>query len=535
MNSNKIKNEINILLLGETGVGKTTFINAFANYLNSDSLEQAVNSRPLCLIPTQFVITDADYQLRNVSYGDDNNENFDSPGQSTTQQCRAYCFRYENDDHQILVRLIDTPGVGDTRGTDQDKYNLDHVLQFISQYEWLHLICILMKPDMVRLTETFQYCLKQLLSYLQKDASNNMVFVFTNTRPTFYRPKNTPALLKQVLDELETQTPGVRIPLDKQTMYCVDNDSFQYLIAVRDGVEFEADLLDNYELSWQRSVDECKRLLNYVTVGQSRKPLPPHRIQNTLSINETRRLILALSEPLVKVSDDICDYLNELNQLRAQVADCQEDIDNILTKLRHVDRQEPTGFFGRLFGSKNRADKEKDKLLELLSETTDSQKTKENSIIHIDCLIHVLKQEEDTIMQSMAKFALFLKRNAITVWNDSCDDYISKQKSIVQTSSKSMETIRQELDKWQAIYERYGMERKLLEKAIDLGELEGIEISVENVANLIPALYELKYTGDEIREQHRKYMAHNELAIKRELIYVIEPNESRSFFMAIKF
>ncbi|XP_054152819.1 uncharacterized protein LOC128951594 [Oppia nitens] len=527
MDSN-ITNEINILLLGETGVGKTTFINAFANYLNNDSLEQAVNSKLLCLIPTQFVVTDVDYQVRQVSFGGDNNENFDSPGQSTTQQCRAYCFTYDdkNTDHKILVRLIDTPGVGDTRGTDQDKHNLDHVLQFISQYEVLHLICILMKPDEKRLTNSFEYCLKQLLSYLDKDATNNMVFVFTNTRPTFYKPRNTPALLKQVLDQLEKQTSGARILLDRHTMYCVDNDSFQYLIAVKNGINFEADWLANYELSWQRSVDECKRLLNYVTVGQSRKPLQPHRIQNTVSINETRRLILALSKPLLNITEDIVNYLAELDQLKADITECQDDIDNILTNLRHLDLQK-SSFWSRLFKGKNNTVREREELVKLLSNKTDGKKSKESSLVYIDNLIQMLRQEEDTIMRSMAKFALFLKRNAITVWNDSCDEHIRKQRTIIKTSNKSTETIRDELKKWTAIRERYSFEQSVLEKATAMGENEGIDISVEHVAKLIPVLYELKYTGDEIREQHRQCMAHNDQQIKYELVQVIEPNESR--------
>jgi predicted GTPase len=44
--------EVNILILGETGVGKTTWINAFANYLTYGTLEHALKVREFMLPAT---------------------------------------------------------------------------------------------------------------------------------------------------------------------------------------------------------------------------------------------------------------------------------------------------------------------------------------------------------------------------------------------------------------------------------------------------------------------------------------------------
>jgi hypothetical protein len=49
--------EVNILILGETGVGKSTFVNAFINYLSFDTFDEARNSSRLnWVIPCSFSI-----------------------------------------------------------------------------------------------------------------------------------------------------------------------------------------------------------------------------------------------------------------------------------------------------------------------------------------------------------------------------------------------------------------------------------------------------------------------------------------------
>ena len=46
------KEDVNILILGETGVGKSTWINGIVNYLKHSSLQAAIDAREFtALIP----------------------------------------------------------------------------------------------------------------------------------------------------------------------------------------------------------------------------------------------------------------------------------------------------------------------------------------------------------------------------------------------------------------------------------------------------------------------------------------------------
>ena len=141
-------NNLNILLLGETGVGKSTWINGFTNYMTCSSLEDAREKKRL-LIPMQFELI-IDCEVHPISTGTDDNESA-VVVDSVTQSPKSYLFQTDD----VVVRLIDTPGVGDTRGYDQDKKNFENTLRCIAQLDELHGIAILLKTDHSRINITF--------------------------------------------------------------------------------------------------------------------------------------------------------------------------------------------------------------------------------------------------------------------------------------------------------------------------------------------------------------------------------------------
>jgi GTP-binding protein EngB required for normal cell division len=284
--------ERNILILGETGVGKSTWINGFANFQKYTSLEEAEREPELTsLIPTEFTVCKQNFEEILVRTGSDGNETFAS-GHSATQACKIYTFTDEETGSRI--RLIDTPGIGDTRGVEQDKKNFQNILSTIANLDEIHGICILLKPNEARLGVVFRFCIQELLTYLHKDAARNIIFCFTNSRGTFYRPGDTMRSLKKLLQKNN----DVMIPLNVDTIYCYDSEAYRFLAAIKNEppVTFDEGEFQSFVSSWDKSVAETWRMLQYIG------SLKPHPVRSTMNLNQAKELVIKLARPLAEIS-----------------------------------------------------------------------------------------------------------------------------------------------------------------------------------------------------------------------------------------
>jgi GTPase SAR1 family protein len=293
--------EVNILILGQTGVGKSTFINAFINYLTFQSLDHALSAEGLnWIIPCSFATSTTDEHTgqllsRVVEIGYDPDEVSGVSGRSATQKATAYPIYIGGK----LIRLIDTPGIGDTRGMEQDKQNMVHTLSVLKNYETLHGIMILLRPNDTRLDVMFRYCINELLTHLHRGAVDNIIFGFTNSRAAMYQPGNAIGPLKEQL-----QNYGCLLPdLYSHTVYCFDSESFRYLAARKQKEELDLGNIDDYSRSWDHSANESRRLMAYFEKRN------PHSVKAILSLAETRDLIVRLVEPMGQVIKAVCNSI----------------------------------------------------------------------------------------------------------------------------------------------------------------------------------------------------------------------------------
>ncbi|KAM6499740.1 hypothetical protein JOM56_005248 [Amanita muscaria] len=147
-------NEYTILLVGETGTGKTTFLSLLANILSGRS-------------PNDYVFSH-----------DKDNEAGDGDRHSQTNSAKLYEFKSKNG---VTVRILDTPGLADTRGLAQDEKHKENIARAIKDnIHVVNAVLILANGTLPRLSAATDYALSTLSSIFPRSLVENIGIIFTN-------------------------------------------------------------------------------------------------------------------------------------------------------------------------------------------------------------------------------------------------------------------------------------------------------------------------------------------------------------------
>ncbi|GFP52385.1 hypothetical protein TASIC1_0001053700 [Trichoderma asperellum] len=300
----------NILILGETGVGKSTFINGFMNYMLFETLDKALETPDLhWAIPSSFKYTEMNNKKLDtftVTVGEETKaQRYSLDGESATRSCVIYVLHMNG----LTLRLIDTPGIGDTRGLQQDKKNVKGILQTLKSVEKISTVLFLIKPNLSRLGQVFNFCMTELLSHLHKETNQNIVFGFTNSRSTNYSLGDTGIPLQKLLTDKKTD-----ITIGYDNTFFFDSEGFRYLAAYKT-INKEMKERTNFETSFRNSAEEARRLVNKTI------RMVAHEVRKTLSLSDTRLYIEGLKTPMILINKIADEDQEEIEKHKSHITE----------------------------------------------------------------------------------------------------------------------------------------------------------------------------------------------------------------------
>ena len=287
------KREINILLLGSTGTGKSTLINALGNYFVYNTLKQAMQGTIQVLIPFSFSYTDSDTSKeKQIKYReDDEYEQIQDVPDTATRKSRSFVFTIAD----LLIRFIDTPGLADTRGPEQDIRNISEIMKSIARYNSLDGIALLLKPNEERLHKGLRYYLSEIFRHLPRSAVENLTFVFTNGRHTHFAPGTTRTILQNLFDGYQHLN-NVVVQIKQENTFVIDDEGFRCLALHHRDLKLGDEEIESCGDSWARTTKELARFFAHVI------DRPIHQVHDTIALYQVQRLITILTHALFEVA-----------------------------------------------------------------------------------------------------------------------------------------------------------------------------------------------------------------------------------------
>ncbi|KAI2663103.1 Immune-associated nucleotide-binding protein 13 [Labeo rohita] len=273
-----------ILLVGETGAGKTTMINLMINYLLGVKFEDE-----------EF------YQIT------EEGEHVDQT-QSQTSEITVYeVFVEEN---PTSLTIINTPGYGHTEGYEKDREISEYLIRLFSDEDGIHYIdavCFVMKASQNRLSGKELYIFHSVLSLFGRDIENNIVFLLTHS------DGGPPTDALNVINTAE-------VPRRRDE----ENQPIHFLFNNRQTEERDEVYEHTYRSSWEmgeRSMNEFFTLLEEI----NRKS-----VQMTLEVSKERKqreacvfnLKEQISEKELKIKE-LTEIQEALRQNRDKIQKCE--------------------------------------------------------------------------------------------------------------------------------------------------------------------------------------------------------------------
>ncbi|UJR07863.1 hypothetical protein I4U23_012146 [Adineta vaga] len=287
--------DVVLIFIGESGSGKSTCINYFANFFASTGFSQTGGyANVQVVIPNRL--------FPQVASGFTSNErNVNDKTMSQTMHCNDYNFVWSTDENKIKIKVIDTPGFNDT-DSRRDDDNIQEILQTIAKLPFITAIIITINGTNSRLSTSVKSTLDQLRSSLPDSVFDNLFFILTNC---------TESERNFDLKLLYEYSPH------EQRIFHMQNSLFS--VESRNVIENNSKNARRAELNWQDSMDTITDIMTAVqqTCATSTQIFNEMRMK--------REELIAHKENLIDKQKSLLQILNQLKIERDRLTNAQND------------------------------------------------------------------------------------------------------------------------------------------------------------------------------------------------------------------
>ena len=263
-----------MLLIGEIGSGKTSFLNLFYN----------------CAITAEGIEQFNDIKLEKAQA---------FPMETKTDGATLYNVVVDD----LKVGVIDTPGFGDPRGFEQDKMNAQRIIDTLKREEYINCVCLVINGRQLRADDLLKYVFTEIAAILPKSILDNVIVVFSNTRD-FLDVNFDLDLLKEYF-EIEV----------KKNIFCVENPYCRFQKAKAKVGQLGRDRVVK---SLQKEVEETSEVLTEMC--ETIKDFPQVQTYQFIELYEKKKDI----EKNVAASRTACDNKSRLEK---SLKDAKAEID----------------------------------------------------------------------------------------------------------------------------------------------------------------------------------------------------------------
>ncbi|XP_073719990.1 uncharacterized protein [Misgurnus anguillicaudatus] len=269
-----------ILMVGETGTGKTTLINTMINYICGVKREDKV----------WFEITDDQSNTESVY--------------SQTSDVTVYGVYIQ--ETSLDLTIIDTPGYGNTCDTSLDQKIVRDLLNLFTSEDGPHeinAVCLVCHSSYTRLSDEQQKMFDSVQSLLGKDVADNIVLLFTHSDGS--SPKNALTAVKEA---------EVKCAVDEK------NQPIYFLFNNCQGETFDEEEQTIQDQAWDLSFREITEFFNFLDMTKTKT------LKMTQDVLEKRQQLEPNISKLQSHVQKMKEKQNELKQTQDALEKQKKDV-----------------------------------------------------------------------------------------------------------------------------------------------------------------------------------------------------------------